>query len=97
MKMQVGNDYLPAEQGPKGLDRMTTDTPVRKSAEMRVIELERGGEIEDILAEMFQRLPTIEAVAAELGIHRVTLSGWLRDLKARRQTRKITTVSFPDR
>ncbi|HEY9015479.1 MAG TPA: hypothetical protein VIM84_10505 [Gemmatimonadales bacterium] len=66
-----------------------------KTPQMRVIELERKGELETILADLFHELGTMEAVAENLGIHRVTLSGWLDTLGAEVETRRRTTIRFP--
>jgi hypothetical protein len=69
-----------------------------KTAQMRIIELENGDTpIEDVLLGLFDELETIEAVAARLKIHRITLMDWLDDLGAERRSFKITRVRFPER
>jgi hypothetical protein len=65
-----------------------------KTPAMRVIELERGEPLETLLPRLFDQLGNYEAVAADLQIHRVTLSDWLDDLGATVETKRRTTVRF---
>lgn len=66
----------------------------KKSVQMRLIEAERKAPLEAILPDLFARLRTVDAVAADLGIHRVTLYDWLDDLGAKVETTRQTSVRF---
>lgn len=66
-----------------------------KTPSMRVIELEHGEPLETLLPRLFDELGTMQAVADHLGLHRITLIGWLGDLGA--EVRKHQTrVRFPE-
>lgn len=74
---------------------------MRKTRTMEWAEARIGGSLEAKLPELFEQFKTTEAVAEHIGIHRVTLAGWLDNLDADvqrvRSVEHRTIVSFPNR
>jgi transposase-like protein len=56
---------------------------MRKTAQMRVIELERGKSIEQILTELVEAKLSWDDISQELGVSRLTLQDWRKKLGSR--------------
>ena len=67
-----------------------------KTRDMEWAEGKLGGPLEETLPPLYDRFKTTEAVARYIGINRVTLAGWLKDLQAEVETGRYTVVRFPN-
>lgn len=67
-----------------------------KTRDMEWAEFHLGGPLEETLPILFEELHSVEAVASHIGINRVTLYRWLKELGAEREKVIQTRVRFPD-
>lgn len=69
---------------------------MKKTIQMRLVEYEQGEKLETLLPDLFERLGTFEAVADQIGVHRVTLHDWVNELGFDTKVTRRTELSLPD-